>query len=254
MQARSLHAGSPYRLKLLEEAREHYNLASRQSKAADEQAFHTILRPLSPSSSLSSPIESCLSRQSTSTRMSSPTPSAASSVGKPLKKKKKVAFADEVEHDPCVRPDSPTLGFSDPASERTSPSRDIPLDPLPPSVQTMPDIFPTFSPASSVDGDDFPREMPDEELPDSAERESLERYCTILSSIQRQITSHLDAIDREITAALTTKSSVPADEEMRALELHSRIERLRANGWKRKRFDAKRYEEFREQVMADMVV
>ncbi|OAA78069.1 hypothetical protein LEL_04892 [Akanthomyces lecanii RCEF 1005] len=253
MQARSLHVGSPYRLRLLEEAREHYNLASKKSKVADEQAYQTIVRPLSPSSSLSSPIESCLSRQSSSTRMSSPTPSAASSVGQPLKRKKKVAFADELEQEPCVRPDSPTLGFSDPGSGRTSPCQDIPLDPLPPSVQSMPDICPSFSPTSSVDGDDAPREMPEEELPNSEERESLERYCAILASIQRQITSHLGAIDREITAALSSKSSVPADAEMRALELHSRIERLRANGWKRKRFDAKHYEEYREQVMADMV-
>lgn len=253
MQARSLHVGSPYRLRLLEEAREHYNLASKKSKAADEQAFQTIMRPLSPSSSLSSPIESCLSRHSSSTRMSSPTPSATSSVGQPLKRKKRVAFADELEQDPCVRPDSPTLGFSDPGSGRTSPCQHIPLDPLPLSVQSMPDICPAFSPTSSVDGDDTLREMPDEELPNSEERESLERYCAILASIQRQITSHLGAIDQEITAALSSESSVPADAEMRALELHSRIERLRANGWKRKRFDAKRYEEFREQVMADMV-
>ncbi|KAJ3493440.1 hypothetical protein NLG97_g4731 [Lecanicillium saksenae] len=253
MQARSMHAGSSYRLRLLEQAREHYNLASQKSKAADEQAFQTAIRPISPSSSISSPIESCLSHLSTSTRMSSPTPSAASSSGTPMKRKKKVAFADELESQLGVRPDSPTLGFSDPGSGRTSPIHDIPLDPLPPSVQTMPDICPAFSPEPSVDGDEFTREMPDEELPISESRESLERYCTVLSSIQRQITSHIVAIDKDITAALTTKTAVPADEEMRALELRSRIERLRANGWQRKRFDAKRYEEFREQVMADML-
>ncbi|KAJ6782511.1 hypothetical protein PWT90_01656 [Aphanocladium album] len=253
MQARSLHLGSSYRLKLLEQAREHYNLASQKSKVADEQAFEMTTRPMSPSSSLSSPIESCLSCLSTSTRMSSPTPSAASSSSTPIKRKKKVAFADELECQLGVRPDSPTLGFSDPGSGRASPVQDIPLDPLPPSVQTMPDICPAFSPTPSVDGDSFPREMPDEELPFSESRESLERYCTMLYSIQRQIASHLAAIDREITSALTAKTAVPADEDMRALELRSRIERLRANGWQRKRFDARRYEEFREQVMADML-
>ncbi|EGX94071.1 hypothetical protein CCM_02342 [Cordyceps militaris CM01] len=253
MQARSLHAGSHYRLKLFEEAREHYNLASQTSEKADKQAFQIVLRPASPSSSLPSPIESCLSHQSTSTRMSSPTPSTASNKGTQIKRKKKVAFADELQYDPPVRPDSPTLGFSDPGSGRTSPCQDTPLHPVPPSVQTMPDICPAFSPTSSIDGDDVPRNLAEQELPPSEGRESLERYCTVLSSIQRQITSHLSAIDREITAALTPKAYVPANDEMRALELRSRIERLRANGWKRKRFDAHRYEEFREQVTADMV-
>ncbi|KAM0738846.1 hypothetical protein ACQRIT_006583 [Beauveria bassiana] len=254
MQARNLHAGSSHRLKLLEEAREHYNLASQESKAADEQPLQTILRPASPSSGLPSPIESCLSHESASTRMSSPTPSAISNKQTPTKRKKKVAFADELEYCPGVRPDSPTLGFSDPGSGRSSPCHDIPLDPLPPSVQSMPDTCPMFSPPSSVNGDETPQEIPDEELPKSEARESLESYCTILSSIQRQISSHIAAIDREIAIALTSKSCVPADEEMRALELRSRIERLRANGWQRKRFDAKRYEEFRERVTADMVI
>ncbi|KAM3515020.1 hypothetical protein MY11210_001379 [Beauveria gryllotalpidicola] len=258
MQARNLHPRSSNRLKLLEEAREHYNLASQESKAADEQPLHTILRPASPSSGLPSPIESCLSHESASTRMSSPTPSAISNQQTPTKRKKKVAFADELEYRPGVRPDSPTLGFSDPGSGRSSPCQDIPLDPLPPCVQSMPDICPMFSPTSSVDGDESPQEMPDEEpdeeLPRPEARESLESYCTILSSIQRQIASHLVAIDREIAVALTSKSCVPANEEMRALEIRSRIERLRANGWQRKRFDARRYEEFRERVTADMVI
>lgn len=254
MQARNLHAGSSHRLKLLEEAREHYNLASQESKTADEQPIQTILRPASPSSGLPSPIESCLSHESASTRMSSPTPSAISNKQTPTKRKKKVAFADELEYGPGVRPDSPTLGFSDPGSGRSSPCQDIPLDPLPPSVQSIPEICPMFSPTSSEDGDETPREMPNEELPRPEVRESLESYCTILSSIQRQIASHLVAIDREIAAALTSKSCVPANEEMRALEIRSRIERLRANGWQRKRFDARRYEEFRERVTADMTI
>lgn len=162
-----------------------------------------------------------------------------------------MAFADELEYEPAVRPDSPTLGFSDPASGRNSPCLDIPIEPLPPSVQSMPDVCPAFSPSPSLDGDEFPHHMDDTGLPEA--RESLERYCTVLSSIQRQITSHMAAIDKDITAGLTSKTAVPVDEGMRALELRSRIERLRANGWQRKRFDAKRYEDFRERVMSDML-
>ncbi|MBV1838886.1 hypothetical protein KUA11_17050, partial [Acetobacter estunensis] len=81
----------------------------------------------------------------------------------------------------------------------------------------------------------------------------VERYCTVLSSIQKQINSHLVSIDRDITAALTPRAALSTNAEMKHLDLRTRIDRLRANGWQRKRFDAKRYEEFREQVMADML-
>lgn len=167
-----------------------------------------------------------------------------------MKRKKKVAFVDELEYTPGIRPDSPTLGFSDPASGRTSPCEDIPVEPLPPSVQTIPDVCPALSLSPSIDGDEFSRSTVEESVHEP--RESLDRYCTVLSSIQRQITSHMASIDRDIAAAMTSKMLVPVDEEMRALELRSRIERLRANGWQRKRFDAQRYEQFRELVMSDI--
>lgn len=248
MQVRSLHTASPYRLKLLEEAREHYNLALQMASEADKQAANLSFRPRSPSSSLHSPVDSCLSHSTSSTRMSSPTPSDHSTNSVTAKPKKKVAFIDEPRDEP-VRPDSPTLGFADPISGRNSPCMHIPEDPLPPSVQSMPDALP-FSPSSSLNSDDgFESEVPNA----YGSTVFVERYCTVLSNIQKQITSHLVSIDRDITAALTPRAALSTNEEMKALDLQARITRLRATGWQRKRFDAKRYEEFRDQVMSDML-
>lgn len=42
------------------------------------------------------------------------------------------------------------------------------------------------------------------------------------------------------------------EDEARVLDRRARVDRLRMNGWKRKRFDASRYEELCEQVMAEL--
>jgi hypothetical protein len=47
-------------------------------------------------------------------------------------------------------------------------------------------------------------------------------------------------------------SSTPKADKTRSPELQARIERLRAQGWERKRFDARRYAELRESASADM--
>jgi hypothetical protein len=52
------------------------------------------------------------------------------------------------------------------------------------------------------------------------------------------------------TAATSTVRS--SSEEARALDRQARIERLRKNGWRRKRFDAARYEELCEAVLAEL--
>jgi hypothetical protein len=39
---------------------------------------------------------------------------------------------------------------------------------------------------------------------------------------------------------------------MRALDLKARIERLRAEGWQRKRFDPRRYDALCEAALADL--
>lgn len=237
---------------MLHEARNHYQIAAELARAADEQVNQIkSYRAVSPTSSLDSPVTSIMSAHSAaSTRMSSPTPSVGSTTqisDNPGTKKKRVAFLEDLIQEPVsepfVRPDSPTLGLDDPASGRSSPCfENIGLmedtSAMPTPTASEPQYFPV------------PPQSSDDHLKSSA---ALERYCLVLSSIQRQIRTHLASIDNDIEAATNTRHVAPIDEEMRALELQSRIERLRACGWQRKRFDVKRYENFRERAMADML-
>jgi hypothetical protein len=59
----------------------------------------------------------------------------------------------------------------------------------------------------------------------------------------------LSSTGGETTAAA---SPPPKGEEARALDRAARIERLRRSGWQRKRFDAARYEELCEAVLAEL--
>lgn len=245
MQVRGYQASSPHRIQLLQQARQHYTHASEIAQYADERLTQLkSLRPDSPSSSLHSPVGSDMSHETASTRMSSPTPSLDSVHGlskaavPQVKPKKRVAFCDTPEYEPFIRPDSPTLGMDDPASGRSSPCLVLP----PPVVERIPE---PVAPAEPEEGSN------DDGLSPS---QALYRYGIVLSGIQRQITSHLASIDSDIAAAeKPSTNSAPVDKDLRALELRSRIERLRASGWQRKRFDPQRYETFREQVMADMM-
>lgn len=240
MQVRGFQIHSPHRLDLLQQARQHYRIASDLARAADLQmAQMKTMRPASPDSSLNSPVDSVSSHATASTIMSSPTPSIESlrdhkSPAAPPKSKKRVAFCDTPSYEPYVRPDSPTLGMDNHTSGRSSPCLGVAEESIP--MQS------TMS-AAVVDGDD-----------NLTPSQSMYRYGTILSSIQRQITSHLASIDKDIAIAEGPRDiPAPSDAELRALELRSRIERLRANGWQRKRFDPQYYETFREQVSADMM-
>lgn len=138
--------------------------------------------------------------------------------------------------EPYVRPDSPTLGLDDPVSGRTSPCfEDTSNMATPKAIQ---------------------REWAhdeDEDSPSSEPSAAFTRYCTTLNSIQQQINTHLQSIERDIDAALYPRSGPPRNDEMRAIDLQARIQRLRANGWARKRFDAAKYEAFREQAILDMM-
>ena len=82
---------------------------------------------------------------------------------------------------------------------------------------------------------------------------SVHRFCTILSSLQRQITSHMTTLDIEIAACQIPTAPTFTTPELRALDIQARIERLRACGWKRARFNVQRYETLRENALADMV-
>ncbi|CAM1505638.1 Fc.00g112750.m01.CDS01 [Cosmosporella sp. VM-42] len=261
MQARGLNHSPVWRTTLLQQAREHYTRASELIKTADAKA----LNPSGGGSacpSLHSPTSSVSSQASTassaSTIVSPATPiSSLKSPSSVPKRKKRVTFIDtkrasliDTPLEPIIRPDSPTLGLNDDWSGRSSPEL----------IDAMP-LPPTFSPAHLATA--FTAHKQAAELPLEPETDigsedpflrarSIHRYCTILTSLQHQISCHLSSIEDELNPSSPTAVTAPLDEETRQREFQARIERLRANGWQRRRFDAQRYEALREGALADL--
>ncbi|TWU76817.1 hypothetical protein ED733_005757 [Metarhizium rileyi] len=247
MQAQAIHHSSPSRTILLKQAYEHLSLASKLAEQADDDMNRPTSRYSSPFSSLHSP-----SGSTVSTRMSSPAPSlgsideAAFKPSEPSRPKKRVAFCDELTMEPIIRPDSPTLGF-DEWLGRSSPEPIYPESILK-SAKTSPRMsspVPTAYASPSMDeaenNDPF------------FHARSIHRFCTLLDSIRRQITSHMTTLDIEIAACQIPSVPAHTTHELKALDIKARIERLRAQGWKRARFDARRYERLTENALADLV-
>ncbi|EHK15424.1 uncharacterized protein TRIVIDRAFT_196278 [Trichoderma virens Gv29-8] len=278
MQVRSLQHNSPYRTKLLLQARDHYRVAADLIKEDDAAKRRPSSRSLSPMPSLHTPFGSDASVSTVSTRISSPSLSISSldsclkNPNSRPKPKKRVAFCDvpsyepsheasyedsyESSYEPMVRPDSPTLGFDDDWGVRQPTPEPPALFPQPLRLGSGRPQFPLPSPTNS----EFST-VPDDDdnyfdIPTAADSflhaRSVHHYCTVLSGLQRQIASHLEWLERDIAAAENPKPTQLLSEEMRALELRTRIERLRANGWKRQRFDFRRYEALRENALADI--
>lgn len=80
---------------------------------------------------------------------------------------------------------------------------------------------------------------------------AIHRYRTILTCLQRQVARHLSFINEDLASSRTVPP--PSNDELRALELQTRIERLRGKGWQRPRFNAQRYQTLCETAMADML-
>lgn len=161
--------------------------------------------------------------------------------------------------EPIVRPDSPTLGF-DEWLGRSSP--DIVVgngDALGGTFLSMVEhedpssfVFP-MRPSEGAAEPQPSTPTTDEDL--AARALSLERYRALLSGLKGQIASHLAMLEVDIAATKQTPSVRHGDaDDMRKMELRFRIERLRAEGWPRRRFDAQRYEKLREDAMADLMM
>ncbi|KAH8175929.1 hypothetical protein LIA77_04347 [Sarocladium implicatum] len=245
MQYRNLQS-STHRIKLLKQARDNFARAFALVKIENEDITR---RWQSPSAASSEAMHSPCS--STSTRVLSPTPSLTFSdcETKPakVKRKKRVRFSNPIISEPTViepmiRPDSPTLGFDEMDGEAPAEHSFIP--------STM-DMKSSFAASPTPMFTETPNMM-DFQDPFARDR-SIHRYSTILDSLRRQIATHLAAADAELAIAATSPPSLASNEEMRALELQTRIARLKANGWQRRRFDASRYAELRESAMADLM-
>ncbi|KAG8164854.1 hypothetical protein KVR01_005129 [Diaporthe batatas] len=193
--------------------------------------------------------------------------------------------------EPIVRPDSPTLGFDDEyfasgASRQDLPElplaagkrwseQDIEFEPLEVSPASSPPPMPSISedeepsPSSSPSSEGFgPDACPFGQFGavDTESARSVSRYCETLSSLKTQVDSHMASLNQLLQSdeqllqhnqllqspLLYDATAVDDDEEARSLDRMARIDKLRMNGWKRKRFDASRYELLCETAMAEL--
>ncbi|KAK7432702.1 hypothetical protein QQZ08_000561 [Neonectria magnoliae] len=250
MMAHGLHNASSARVAFLHEAQDHYQKASYLIASADASMTQSLQRQSvlcdfgdSPSSILSFPASAFWS-PSVISRASSRA-SSVSSQGAPDPQFK--AAGDQAsfnaasdDGDVLIRPDSPTLGLP---SWGDNSFKDL-LDAMP---------SPSTSPG---------RESESPPLPALPERtsdyvHSAFRYAGLLAGLQRQITRHLSFIEMDLEAARNPPPTAAnlglLHHEHRALDLQARVEKLRAGGWQRRRFDTQRYEDLRESAMADML-
>ncbi|KAL2757629.1 hypothetical protein ACRALDRAFT_1068171 [Sodiomyces alcalophilus JCM 7366] len=284
MLARPLNPSSPYRIKLLQQARSHYHRASELIRTADESMSRSS-RPSSaatsrsgqhtPSSSFSSHGSSEVSSYMGSiyspddaivTKLSPPPPLVPRHPAK-----KRVTFDDshhepndEPNYEPNVRPDSPTLGLdcSPHAAQLPCKTRHLPDASEQPRTRLLCSLPSTPEPPAEDGG---------AELAFSFVRErSIHRYCAILATLRIQLASYLASLDAQLTpyalagagvrshfsfsmpARAASPESLTLDDEMRSLQLRARIERLRAAGWERPRFNAQRYKELCDSVLTEL--
>ncbi|KAF4447389.1 hypothetical protein F53441_9067 [Fusarium austroafricanum] len=279
MLARALHQAAPARTTLLNQARDHYQRASTLINAADSTVGPALLRRPSGTTttlpslhSADSSVSSYVSSTWTSSHGVSPASSISSIQSVPVtkRKKKRVTFSD-VPMELLERPDSPTLGlgsFLGPARSTSSESvgneSSTILAPLRPSPQIPRSILTPRLAQNEISS------YTDSELDPFRHARSVHRYSALLTSLQRQVVRHLNFIETELgqqqtglpdeetppsptTAAMAPPApTTPNADKTRSPELQARIERLRAKGWERKRFDARRYAELRESASADM--
>lgn len=265
MQVRGLHSSSPHRSRFLVRARDHYRRASELAREEDDIIATRPMTSPSPSFSLHSPADSVSSRSTVSTRSSSPSREMqARETDIVPKPKKRVQFIEPPSSEPFIRPDSPTLGF-DEWLGRSSPDLLIASDSdlLRHATEEPPMLSLRSEPALENDEENEDEQEKDEaqsESQDDPETDalghtrSLHRYASILTGIRRQITTHLSAVEATIAASQAPSPPAPRDDEMRAMELRARVDRLRAEGWPRRKFDAQRYEALRENAAADMMM
>ncbi|KAJ6446312.1 hypothetical protein O9K51_01084 [Purpureocillium lavendulum] len=245
MQARATPRSSSLRYSMFQKAQEHYRLGADIAKHTSETIVMPSKRNMSPSPSDQS-ISTDDSRSSTPTRMSSPAPSASSVAdalnrsGPASRPKKRVAFRDVPVMEPIIRPDSPTLGFDDWLG-RSSPEPMYPESILKHGRKTSDQTEMLPPPAT-------PELMHEEESACLPFHESFSpHYCAILASINGQIQTHMAMLDEELVSC-QRETSVPQN-----MDIRTRIERLRATGWRRRRFDATRYQNLCENVLADLI-
>ncbi|VUC28352.1 unnamed protein product [Clonostachys rosea] len=232
-QLRCLHQASEFRMQLLKQAQDHYYRASVLAEAELESVGY-LLRSSAGSSLTNSQYSFVSSQDSLSTRMSSPSPTFEF---EDIEKRLSITN-HSTPNEPYVRPDSPTLGPFSPCTSPEPGAREL-VEELPEALRSL-----TASPNEPADQLLLPSPIGDDESFNRAQ--ALHRYASAITFIRRQIAHHV------LTSKETPSPPAPSNEEMRALDLKARIERLRAEGWQRKRFDPRRYDALCEAALADL--
>ncbi|KAK0731650.1 hypothetical protein B0H67DRAFT_640014 [Lasiosphaeris hirsuta] len=280
--ARTLPPISPARSSLFQQARAHFDCAATLIDAAEDSVVRKARTGSvsSRSSSCHSPAGSISSRAWTpDTHMSSPTNSVCSFEDLNAKTQqqsrlpphsgkrvKKVSFSLPSDPpfripEPIVRPDSPTLGFDDDYFHSGPAARQyLPELPAPVKFQEI------ELPLQTVTESEQLQLIPEDDAFLMAR--SVDRYCENLSGLREQLARHsanlnqlIAAKEAQTTAALLIESAMSRPstpsvdgemDDLRKMDRQARIERLRKNGWQRKRFDGRRYEELCDAVMSEL--
>lgn len=272
--ARPLPTASMFRTTLLQQARTNFEQAASLISAAENSVLKQAWRSSgtfsssgsschSPTSSISSSIDS--RAWTPESRMSSPTSSVFSQEdlanntesANPTKRTKKVSFSVPHEEfdfgfsEPMVRPDSPTLGmdfgYFPAANTRQEEVPQVPASKYQEVELPLP-INTEIQQFENCEEDDDTLNI----------TKSIDRFRDQLHELREQLERHSANLDQQLEAMATeppkspTRGSGVGKEELRALDRQARIERLRKDGWQRKRFDTQRYEELCETVLAEL--
>ncbi|KAI1182320.1 hypothetical protein F5B17DRAFT_444341 [Nemania serpens] len=203
-----------------------------------------------------------------------------------VKPKKKVSFSGlpeffEFQPEPYIRPDSPTLGWDSDGPIRTTAhfgSKPFLRTNVGSDMAVIPE--PANSVIARTDQEyHFDQERSNTpsnhvfDLESFLQTRTLNRFRSQLSALRDQVARHRNAVDG-LLLAISGETPIPTpttplDEpeiplpSTRLLSptlsalgdektLQDRIARLRASGWRRKRFDGRRYEALREQVLGEL--
>ncbi|KAI1429962.1 hypothetical protein F5Y12DRAFT_781580 [Xylaria sp. FL1777] len=246
-----------------------------------------VTSPSSPSLSASSRVPDLSSTASSSPRTSAfslddEPPARPARKARVKSSKKKVSFSSlpqffEFQPEPYIRPDSPTLGWEDPFFMSPPHEMDAPFTMSPKKHGSPTSIIKPPLEGSTPSNHTF-------DLESFLQTRTLNRFRGQLSALRDQVCRHRAVVDGLLATpdetptprppsrldARDTSSPVYAHRPMTPMSarpsspalsaaggrdeknLQDRIERLRASGWRRKRFDSRRYEALREQVLGEL--
>jgi hypothetical protein len=161
--------------------------------------------------------------------------------------------------EPFIRPDSPTLGFEASYFQFVAPQQPELPDVLhpPPKFQ---EIELPLQQLQTIPEDEAEYETEDQEDENESSHfvaRSVSRCCEHLSSLRAQLARHSTSLDQLLSSSPSqpdagSEATSETTTRKGTLDRQARIERLRKAGWQRKRFDARRYEELCEAVLAEM--